>query len=79
MRRVAQLLRFLLLLGAVEHVLDHEHAVRDARHLADRLSEVVEVMRGDAGDDDVERAVGERQVLGGRDDVGLHAGRRVGA
>ena len=76
-RRVAQLLGFLLVVGAIEHVLDHDDAVRDARHLADPGSDVVEVVRGDARDDHVERAVGEGQILGAADDVGLHARRCV--
>ena len=31
---------------------------------ADRLADIDEVMRGDAADDDVERSVREREILG---------------
>ena len=35
------------------------------------------MVRRDPRDHDVEAAVGERHVLGARDHVGLHAGRRI--
>src|SRR5439155_9888800 len=58
-RRVAQRLRRLLLLRQEERVLDRDDPVGHARHLRDRLSNVREVVRGYAADDDVERAVRE--------------------
>jgi hypothetical protein len=49
---------------AVE-VVDDEHEVAgDARHLVDRRLHVGEVMRRDPGHDQVEAAVGEREMLG---------------
>ena len=51
----------------------------DARHLDDRLLHVVEVMCGDARDDEVEAAVGEGKVLGPADDVRLHPGSGIAA
>ena len=76
-RRVAQFLGQLLIVGAVERVLDHDGAARDARHLGHRRADVGEVVRRDPRDDDVERAVRKRQCLGRADDIGLHAGRGV--
>ena len=77
-RRVAQLLGRLDLLGGVLRVLDDDHAVRHARQLAHRRADVAEVVRRDACHDHVERAVGERQILRGAEDVRLHARRGIG-
>ena len=69
MRRVAQPVG---LLGGVveEEVVDDEEATAgDAGHLVHGRSDVAEVVRRDPCRDDVERAVGEGQVLGAADDV----------
>ena len=76
-RRVAQLFGFLLVVGAEEHVLDHDDAIRDTHHLAEGATEVVEVVSCNSRDDDVERAVCEWNVFGGRHHVGAHPGRRI--
>ena len=79
MRGVAELLGLLDVL-AHERVVDDQHRSRgDARHLGDRLLHVVEVVRGDPRDDEVEAAVVERQVLGPADDVRLHPGSGIAA
>ena len=77
MRRVAQALGLLDLLARVERVLDEDDAACDTRHLGHGCRDVCEVVRGDARDDGVEAAVGERDALGAGDHVRLHAGRRV--
>ena len=63
--RVAQLLGLLVPLARVERVLDHDEPVADALQLGDRGANVLEVVRRDPRDDDVEGAVLERDVLGG--------------
>ena len=75
-RRVAELLGLLDLLADVERVLDDDEVVRDARHLGDGGGDVLEVVRRDPGDDEVEGAVGEREILGAADHVRLHPRRR---
>src|SRR5581483_4658238 len=69
------------LLGLVTHeqVVDDEHEVAaDAGHLVRGCGRVVEVMVRHARGDDVEAALGERQMLGARDHVGEHPRRGVG-
>jgi hypothetical protein len=78
-RRVAELLGFLDLLAQKQVVLDDDQVLRDARHLAHRGANVLEVVRRDAARDDVERVVREGNVLGARDDGRLHAGCGIDA
>src|SRR6185503_11456615 len=75
--RVAELLGLLVTLARVERVLDHDEPVAHALELSDRGADVLEVVRRDPRRDDVESAVVERDVLGRRQHVGLHPGRRV--
>src|SRR5215211_159036 len=77
MRRVTKALGVLLLRRTEERVLHDDEAVRDARHLADGASDVVEMVSGDSRDDDIEGAVRERQILRASDDVRSHPRRRV--
>ena len=79
MRRVAQLLGRFDLLADVERVLDDDEVVRDTRQLRHRRGDVLEVVRRDPRDDEVEGAVRERQILGAADHVRLHPGRGIGA
>ena len=60
-RRVAELLGFLHALVGVQRVLDDDDPLRDARHLADRRLDVVEVVRRDAADDGVEASGPRRE------------------
>ena len=77
--RVAQPLGLLDLLADVERVLDDDEIVRDPRHLGDGGRDVLEVVRRDPRDDEVEGAVREREILGAADHVGLHPRRGIGA
>ena len=79
MGRVTELLGLLDLLAHVERVLDHDEVVADACHLGHRRRDVLEVVRRDPRDDEVESAVGERKMLGAADHVGLHPGSGIGA
>ena len=78
-RGVAELLGLLDLLAHVERVLDDDEVVADARHLGDGSGDVVEVVRRDPGDDEIEGVVRERQILGAADHVRLHPRGGVGA
>ena len=51
----------------------------DPRHLGDGGRDVLEVVRRDPRDDEVEGAVREREILGAADHVGLHPRRGIGA
>ena len=64
MRRVAEALGLLDALVDEDVVLDHDEPLRDARHLGDRLADVLKVVGGDPAGDDVEAAVLERQLFG---------------
>ena len=75
--RVAEPVGLLGALARERVVLDHDAVARDAGHLLDRGERVGEVVRGDAAGDGVEARVGEREMVGGRDHVGLHARRGV--
>ena len=79
MGRVAEPLGLLDRLADVERVLDDQLIPGDARHLGDGQRDVLEVVRRDPGDDEVEGGVCEGQVLGRADHVRPHArvrGRR---
>ena len=78
-RRIVELLGRLDVLAHVERVLDHDEVVADARHLCDGGGDVVEVVRRDPRDDEVEGAVRERKILCAADHVGLHPRCGIGA
>jgi hypothetical protein len=78
-RRVAQPLGLLDGVAHMEVVGDQDERRADARHLRDPALDILEVVRGHPARHDVEDAVFERELLGARDDVRLHAGGRVRA
>ena len=75
--RVAQPVGLLGGLARERVVADHDAVTRNARHLAHRRQHIREMVRGDTAGDSVEARVGEREMVGRRDHIGLHARRRV--
>src|SRR6266702_4561189 len=68
MRRVAQLLGLFVALARKKGVFDHDEPVRNPLHLGNGRGEILEMVRRDPGDDDVEAPVGEGQLLPAGDD-----------
>src|SRR5205823_8101973 len=75
--RIAQPVRLLSALARERVVADHDPVAGHARHLLHGGEHVGKVVRRDAAGHRVEAPVGEREMVGRRDHVGLHAGGRV--